>query len=119
MKPTTGTRLRELRKAKKVSQLDVANYLGIERASYSAYELGVSRPVRYIDKLAVYFGVSTDYILCMSNIPNPPKEVLGEEEIKLINGYWQMNEQGKMALLSYLDFLLSQQANIKKDVFIS
>ena len=119
MKTTTATRLRELRKAKKVSQLDVSNYLGIERASYSAYELGVSRPVRYIDKLAVYFGVSTDYILGMSDIPHPPKEILGEAEQRLINGYWEMNEQGKSALLMYLDFLLSQQANTKKDASVS
>ena len=35
-KETTASRLRKLRIAKEVYQSDVARYLGIERASYSA-----------------------------------------------------------------------------------
>ena len=41
----TGKRLRNLREKKNVSQAEVANFLGIERTTYTAYESGKSRPV--------------------------------------------------------------------------
>ena len=85
-KETTATRLRNLRLQKEVSQSDVARYLGIERASYSAYESGVSRPVRYMDKLALYFHVSTDYLLCLSDNPQPKKQGLNEVGMGFIPG---------------------------------
>ena len=68
-KSKTAQRLRELRLNKDVSQEEVSKFLGIERASYTAYESGKSRPVRYMDKLANYFGVSVDYLLGVSDIP--------------------------------------------------
>ena len=115
-KETTATRLRNLRLQKEVSQSDVARYLGIERASYSAYESGVSRPVRYMDKLALYFHVSTDYLLCLSDNPQPKKQGLNAEEKKLIDQYWQLNAEGRLALNLYIDFLLTQDNYKKKDI---
>lgn len=114
-KETTASRLRNLRIAKEVSQSDVARYLGIERASYSAYEAGTSRPVRYMDKLALYFNVSTDYLLCLSDNPQPKKQGLNEDEKRLLDQYWQLNAEGRVALDLYLEFLISQE-NYKKKV---
>ena len=113
-KETTASRLRKLRLAKEVSQSDVARYLGIERASYSAYEAGASRPVRYMDKLALYFNVSTDYLLCLSDNPQPKKQGLNDEEKKLLDQYWQLNAEGRLALNIYLEFVLSQDNYTKK-----
>lgn len=118
-KETTASRLRMLRNAKKVSQAEISRYLGIERASYSAYELGKSRPIRYMDKLAQYFNVSTDYLLCISDNPQPKKQGLTEEEKELLDGYWQLNEDGKKALNMYLHFLVMQEEYIKKITSIS
>ena len=112
---TTASRLRNLRIAKNVSQSDVARYLGIERASYSAYEAGASRPVRYMDKLALYFNVSTDYLLCLSDNPQPKKQGLNEEEKRFLDQYWQLNAEGRLALDLYLEFLISQE-NYKKKI---
>ena len=114
-KETTASRLRNLRIAKEVSQSDVARYLGIERASYSAYEAGASRPVRYMDKLALYFNVSTDYLLCLSDNPQPKKQGLNEDEKRLLDQYWQLNAEGRLALDLYLEFLISQE-NYKKKI---
>lgn len=111
---TTATRLRQLRLEKEVSQSDVARYLGIERASYSAYESGTSRPVRYMDKLALYFNVSTDYLLCLSDNPQPKKQGLNEEEKKLLDQYWLLNAEGRLALNLYIEFLISQENYTKK-----
>ena len=116
---TTASRLRNLRDAKRVSQVEVARYLGIERASYSAYELGKSRPVRYMEKLAQYFNVSTDYLLCLSDNPQPKKQGLTEEEKELLDNYWQLNDDGKRALNMYLHFLMMQEEYSKKITSVS
>jgi transcriptional regulator with XRE-family HTH domain len=66
--PMLKERLKELRKEKGVIQSDVAESLGVDRSTYGKYETGDSIPD--IDKLmwlAVYFGVSVDYLLGRSD----------------------------------------------------
>ena len=60
---TTSLRLRQLRLKRSLSQLDVADFLGITRTAYNKYENGVIQPTRTAVKLAKLFGVSTDFIL--------------------------------------------------------
>ena len=79
----TGKRLRELRKKKGVSQLEMSKFLGIERPTYTAYESGASRPIRYIDKIAEYFNVSVDYLMGLSDFPYV-NEIALPEDIKKI-----------------------------------
>ena len=59
----TACRLRELREKHHFSQQKVADYLGISRTAYNKYESGAIRPTRNLDKLAVLFDVSVDFIL--------------------------------------------------------
>ncbi len=59
----TACRLRALREKHHFSQQKVADYLGISRTAYNKYESGTIRPTRNLDKLAVLFDVSVDYIL--------------------------------------------------------
>lgn len=55
-------KLRQIRKERKITQDEIASYLGILRQSYSAYERGVSTPdSNQLKRLADYFGVTTDY----------------------------------------------------------
>lgn len=57
-------KLKQLRKEKKVTQLDVANVLGITVSAYGNYELGQRSPTpEMLVKLAKYFNVSIDYLL--------------------------------------------------------
>ena len=79
----TGKRLRDLRKKKGVSQLEMAKFLGIERPTYTAYESGSSRPIRYIDKIAEYFCVSVDYLMGLSDYPYV-NEISLPEDIKKV-----------------------------------
>ena len=69
-------RLKLLREEKKLTQGDIAKILNITTAAYSYYE-NEKRDMTpdTIIKLAEYFDVSTDYLLCKSDIRNP-------EEIK-------------------------------------
>ncbi len=58
------TRLRQLRKEKKVSQIAVQMATGIEQALLSKYENHVRvPPTETLILLADYYGVSIDYIL--------------------------------------------------------
>ncbi|MED4885052.1 MULTISPECIES: helix-turn-helix transcriptional regulator [Bacillus] len=81
-------RLIKLRKQKKRTQQDMADYLGITRPAYTAYERGTRQPdYDTLEKLADYFEVSTDYLLGRTNIPNiipdnlPPLTEKDEKDI--------------------------------------
>lgn len=72
MSNITGQRLKELRKDKKKTQADIAALLGLTEGAYRHYESGAgSLDAAKIAKLAVYFGVTSDYLLGLSDDPNP------------------------------------------------
>ena len=61
-------RLRELRREKGVTQLEMANFMGVKHRSYQNYEGGDRRPdYEKLVALADYFGVTTDYLLGRSD----------------------------------------------------
>ena len=77
-----SARLIELRKARTMSQEEVAKALNIDRTTYVKYERGGSVK-RNVEKLSNFFNVSTDYLLgrsdsptgsCFVDIAHPPKE---------------------------------------------
>ena len=59
-----GQRLKELRAEKKLTQKEVAEYLRISSVTYLRYEKAQREPsLALLAELAVFFGVSTDYLL--------------------------------------------------------
>lgn len=59
-----GERLRELRVAKNLSQMQLANILQISQSAIAKWELGKTEPTASaIILIAKYFGESTDYML--------------------------------------------------------
>lgn len=108
-----GIRLRQLRTQKGVTGDEVAKFLGITRPQYTAYESGTQSAKRNADRLADYYGVSSDYILCRTNTRQENR--LTPELNTLIELYDQLNDDGKTALRLYLDFLL-QQPQYKKEL---
>lgn len=62
-KNALGGRIRELREQAGMSQLELANKLGISRTAIARYEGGVSSPSRRLKELADALDVSTDYLL--------------------------------------------------------
>ena len=65
-------RIRDLREDRDLTQKQLAEYLICDQSLYSKYERGErSLPLEYADKLADYYGVSVDYILCRTNIKTP------------------------------------------------
>lgn len=61
-----SVRLRELRTNKKLTQAQVAQYVGVTRGVISAYETDIRQPsYDILTRLALLYGVTTDYLLCM------------------------------------------------------
>lgn len=59
-----GERLKQLRTEKGIGQDKLAKTLGLSNASISYWETGKQLPtIEAVYKLAVYFGVSADYLL--------------------------------------------------------
>ena len=57
-------RIKELRKEKGITQVELAKAIGISQAIVSQYENSIYEPTAsIIVKLADYFGVCTDYLL--------------------------------------------------------
>ncbi len=66
-----GTRLRELRLEKNLTQADLANHLALGESTISFYEANKREPdYETLRKLADYFNTTTDYLLCRTNIKN-------------------------------------------------
>lgn len=64
-------RIRDLREDHDKSQTEIAEMLGTSQTMYARYERGASElPIRHLIKLADYYGVSTDYILCRTDRPD-------------------------------------------------
>ncbi|WYP24789.1 helix-turn-helix transcriptional regulator [Alkalihalobacillus sp. FSL W8-0930] len=57
-------RLKKLRKERKLSQEALGNHINVTKVSISGYERGERTPdVDTLNKLADFFGVTTDYLL--------------------------------------------------------
>lgn len=57
-------RIRELRKAKKVTMKELGNMIGVAESTMSLYETGKRKPdSETLSRLADYFNVSVDYLL--------------------------------------------------------
>jgi len=71
-----GGNLRGLRQARGLKQEEVANALGVSRATYSSWERGRTEPnIAWLRTLARYFGVSLD-LDSVSSISFPEKTFL-------------------------------------------
>ena len=78
-----GTRLTALRKQKKLLQADLANKIGIARATYGAYEQGTRQPdFDTLEKIADFFEVSTDYLLGRTDTPALTQQERDEQEFQ-------------------------------------
>lgn len=69
-------RIRDLREDRDLKQKQLADYLMCDQSLYSKYERGERiLPLEYADKLADFYGVSIDYLLCGTKIKTPyPKK---------------------------------------------
>lgn len=103
-------KLKELRKAKKITQQEFAKEFGLPLRTYNAYENGEYEPsIETLIKLADFYDVSLDF-LCerrwqnqLGYIPDNKREL-----VKLI---LQLNELNTMRAISYISGMLAIQNN--------
>lgn len=104
-------RLFELRKAKNITQQKLAVDLDIEQASISNYESGNYYPtVEVLIKLAQYFGVSTDYLLGLSDVKTCLKTAMDDQTSYYLSLFSALPASYRAKAIGYLERLYEEQA---------
>ena len=68
-------RLRDCREDKDLSQVQVAEFLGIDQRVYSTYETGKRKiPIDLLIKLAKLYNTSIDYLVGLTDDSTPYKK---------------------------------------------
>jgi transcriptional regulator with XRE-family HTH domain len=90
----TMNRLKKLRNEKKLTLRELAEVLNIHRDSLMRMENGMQGiSDEYLKIFSEFYGVSTDYILGLSEIRNP-KELNDELYIDIVNEIKELHEFG-------------------------
>ena len=110
-------KLQFLRKQKDVSQLEVANYIGLTVGAYQNYENG-RREANYqtLTKLSKFFGVTTDYLLGLEDRNDPIETIanafkLSNASKALLAAYLYMNENDRASLFDAVHKLTNATNN--------
>lgn len=117
-------RFKELRIKNNLTQLDIAEYLGITRAAYTNIENG-KRETDYktLDKLARLFNVSIDYLLEFSDEKkefnadesDELSEILQDPRCKeIFDRLIRLNDQNFKIALAALDGIVNHQDDLEK-----
>lgn len=98
-----GERLLDLRKDKGMTQAELAEILNTNKHSISAYERDKNEPSDDMKiQIAHFFQVSVDYLLGLTNIPNPYGE--GHNCLKLPENF---PPEGREDLKDYIRYLVT------------
>ncbi|HAM79563.1 helix-turn-helix domain-containing protein [Ornithinibacillus bavariensis] len=125
-------RFKELRKKHKLTQKDVAEFLGITESGYGYYEQGRNEPsIEILKKLSKRYSVSMDYITGETDDPTPSddKKFDALSEINILLKKYGINQSGffdiekwKKAgpegikqLESYFQFIVEQAEKMEKE----
>lgn len=108
---TMGDRLRALRLQKKISQGEVARFIGITRSAYSHYEINNRQPVYdTLIKLSAYFDVSLDYIIGGSASTTKPESPDVPETNEVLALLRHMNQEQRMQSIRLLRDLMRHRS---------
>ncbi|MDO5423221.1 MAG: helix-turn-helix transcriptional regulator [Eubacteriales bacterium] len=104
------TRIAELRRKNGLTQQQLASEINVSQETISAYERnGITPSAQVLVLMSQFFGVSTDYILKLSDKPliDSP-EALTDSELDWLALYRQMDERAKLQARGYIQGLLAQ-----------
>lgn len=100
-------RIKSLRKAKKITQKQLGDVLGVAESTISMYESGNRQPdVDTMRKIADYFNVTIDYLIGGENISSSDKDELDEKIIKI---FGSLSEADQAQILDYARYLLMRE----------
>ncbi|MBR3870271.1 MAG: helix-turn-helix transcriptional regulator [Clostridia bacterium] len=93
-------RLKELRKEKIMTQVQLAEALGVSKGTIAMWEIGKREPnFETLDRLSDIFDKRIDYILGYSNDASSPQ--FTEEDIDQL-GRWEVEDQFREIIMEYL-----------------
>jgi transcriptional regulator with XRE-family HTH domain len=100
--PLRADRLREIREKKGLTQRELAHLCGMNEHQVFRYENGKSDPsATYLGLIAHELGVSTDYLLGLSDYPNGQfGETLQPDQRRLLKAYESGDSATIMELVS-------------------
>ena len=116
---TIGDRIKNLRTLSGLSQEELGNRVGVQRAAINKYEKGTvtNIPIQTIEKMASVFdvspssivgwqtSVSEDVLALEVKVINGVSKVFGKEAVEVLEGFVGLNSQGKKRVLQYMDDL--------------
>ena len=116
MSKTIGERIKYLRLLADMSQEELGNRVGVQRAAINKYEKGsvTNIPIATIEKIAQTFDVSPTYLVGWDNVEANPlsaevkvlqgvKRFYGSEVVEIIETYTQLKPTGKKRVLQHLE----------------
>ena len=93
-------RLKELRKEKNMTQVQLAEVLGVSKGTIAMWEIGKREPnFETLNRLSDIFDKRIDYILGYSNDASSPQ--VTEEDIDQL-GRWEVEDQFREVIMAYL-----------------
>lgn len=103
MTSTIGERIKMLRTNAKLNQKDIADRIDVSKSTIGMYEQNRRMPdIETLVKLAICFGVTTDYLLGKNAPENPEKKELFD----IVNG---MSDGEIKQFREYAEYLISRR----------
>ena len=79
-------KLRMLREARHLTQLQVANHIGVSKAMISAYETAIKTPsVDVLIRLSRLYGVTVAYLICVDSSIGVDISGLNDDTVALVS----------------------------------
>jgi len=111
MENTISDILKALRKEKGITQADVAKVLNLTTNAYQSYERGTSEPgCKALNKLADFYGVTTDYLLGREPKADPYLDLnlKKTDEDEMLKKYMSLPENVRAMLLKVMKELVGE-----------
>lgn len=109
-----GERIKELRKTKKLTQVEFARIFQISNGTIAMWETDKRQPdFNMLQKLADYFGVTTDYLLGRET-PSEKSEIAVPDKYKDImfafeNGAENLTQEDIDDVIKFIEFLKNKK----------
>lgn len=102
-----GSILKELRKSKGLTVAKAAELFGVASRTYTSYELEEREPnLTMLNKIADYYGVTTDYLLGREPAPDPLSLVTAKvDDDKFVELYSSLPEYAKSIFVDTMEKL--------------
>ncbi len=99
-------RVKRLRQERGLTQVEFAKAFGISKATIAMWEVGNRCPdLDTVSRIADFFGVTTDYLLCKSDSKN--SKTPSEEDIKfaLFEGAEGISDEAYLEVKRFAEFI--------------